>query len=284
MTQRSQPRAACGGFLEEMAAAARARAERARRERPFATRPPARAPALAFSASLAEARGRGHVALVAEIKRASPSQGVIREKLDAGEQAARYERAGADALSVLTEPGYFRGSLVDLRGAVAASRLPTLRKDFIIDEIQVWEAADAGAAAVLLVVGLLDKASLRRLYDECLTLGLDALVEIHDEGELERAVDLHPTCIGVNSRDLRTLQVDLGAVERLAPLAPEHALLIAESGISSADDAKRAVAAGADALLVGEALVRTEDEPSLTALIKELQQATRKALPMGGSS
>jgi indole-3-glycerol phosphate synthase len=209
------------------------------------------------------------LALIAEIKRRSPSKGEIAPDLDAVRQARAYEQAGADAISVLTEPSRFGGSLEDLRAVAAAVDLPVLRKDFLVDPCQIWEAAEAGAAAVLLIVAALSDATLADLLEECRLCGLDALIEVHDEAEMERALATGATLIGVNNRDLRTLSVDLAVTELLARQAPPRVVLVSESGITDAADARRMALAGVRALLVGETLVRAgaEDLPgSIRAL------------------
>ncbi len=212
------------------------------------------------------------LALIAEVKRRSPSKGDIAHGLDAVAQARAYEAAGADAVSVLTEPSRFGGSLEDLRAVAAAVRLPVLRKDFIVDVYQVWEAAEAGAAALLLIVAALSDAELAALLDEVAACGMDALVEVHDEAELRRALAAGASLVGVNNRNLRTLTVDLAVTERLAPMAPPGVLLVAESGVGDAADARRVARAGARALLVGEALVRAGHE-QLPARVEALRDA-----------
>jgi len=209
--------------------------------------------------------------VIAEIKRASPIKGSLAPQLDAAEQARRYERAGADAISVLTEPNAFNGSLADLAAVVAAVGLPVLRKDFIVDEYQLLEARVAGAAAVLLIAAALPGARLAELHAACAELDLDALVEVHDEDDVARAGVLGCSLVGINNRDLRTLAVDIGTTERLAPAASTGALIVAESGIGDADQAARAAAAGAHAVLVGEALVRLDSEDALKDKIASLR-------------
>ncbi|MFA4966157.1 MAG: indole-3-glycerol-phosphate synthase, partial [Thermoleophilia bacterium] len=200
------------------------------------------------------------LAIIAEVKRRSPSKGDLAPGLDAVAQARAYEAAGADAISVLTEPESFGGSLGDLRSVAAAVRIPVLRKDFIIDPYQVWEAADAGAAAVLLIAAALPGHTLGLLLDECLDCGLDALVEVHDADDIERAYAVGAPLMGINNRDLRTLEVDLAVTERLSSLIGACVLLVSESGIGSPGEARRLRAAGAQAILVGEALVCTPHE------------------------
>lgn len=249
-------------FLAEMVAGARERVAAVRKTAPLA-RPAGEGdggrllPALAAPpARDGVARAPASLALIAEVKRRSPSKGAIAPDLDAVAQARAYEAAGADAVSVLTEPSRFGGSLEDLRAVTAAVALPVLRKDFIVEPYQIWEAADAGAAAVLLIVAALSDTTLGDLLEECRLCGLDALVEVHDEAEMERALASGARLVGVNNRDLRSLTVDLGATERLAHQVPAHVLLVSESGVADGADARRMALAGARALLVGETLVR----------------------------
>jgi len=252
------------GFLAAMVAAARARVA-ASRESTSLGRPPRPGPpgrlrgALLHAGDTGEAgggRGPRELALIAEVKRRSPSKGDIAPGLDAVAQARAYEAAGADAISVLTEPDRFGGSLDDLRAVAAAVALPVLRKDFIVDPYQVREAADAGAAAVLLIVAALSDDDLALLLEECAACGLDALVEVHDLADLSRARATGAVLVGVNNRDLSTLKVDLATTERLVPAIGPAAFPVSESGIAGPADASRVAAAGARGLLVGEALVR----------------------------
>ncbi|MEP0847404.1 MAG: indole-3-glycerol phosphate synthase TrpC [Phycisphaerae bacterium] len=208
-----------------------------------------------FAAAL---RGEGFAA-IGEIKRRSPSRGVLRTDLVAAELARTYERAGAAALSVLTDETFFGGSESDLRAARAAVRLPVLRKDFIIDSYQVYEARAMGADAVLLIVRILDHGALRDLHALTAELGLAALVEVHDERELERAAAVGARLIGVNNRDLDTLAVSLDTCLRLRPRIPAGCIAVAESGIARRADVERLERAGYDAMLVGESLVSSAD-------------------------
>jgi len=201
----------------------------------------------------------GSARLIGEIKRASPSKGIIADSFEPVVQARAYERGGASAISVLTEPRYFLGSLDHLRAVRATVDLPILRKDFILDPYQVYEARAAGADAVLLICALLDDAQLADLLALTHSLGMEALVEGHDGVEVRRAVAVGARIIGVNSRDLRTFEVHPDIVQRLRPLAPPDRIFVAESGIASATDAARARAFGADAILVGEVLMRAAD-------------------------
>lgn len=209
-------------------------------------------PARDFRGALERAVGLG---LIAEIKRATPSKGDIAADLDPAERARSYEAAGADCLSVLTERDFFKGSLDDLRAARAACRLPVLRKDFVTDEYQVWEARAHGADAVLLIVAALGRrtAELRAVAKEA---GLAALVEVHEESELADAGDAD--LVGVNNRNLQTLAMDLTTMLRVLPKA-SAAVKIAESGLKSCEDAFKARSAGARALLVGEEVVTKAD-------------------------
>jgi indole-3-glycerol phosphate synthase/phosphoribosylanthranilate isomerase len=209
----------------------------------------------------------GPARLIAEIKRASPSKGVIAEAFDPVAQARAYERGGAAAISVLTEPHYFQGSLEHLRAVRKAVALPVLRKDFIVDPYQVYEARAAGADALLLIVALLDDDTLRELLALTRALGMEALVEAHeahDAHEIRRAVAAGATVIGVNSRDLRTFAVNPDLVCQLRPLIPAYCIGVAESGIANAAKAASARAWGADAILVGETLMRADDPAALT--------------------
>ena len=211
-------------FLMEMIMSSSRRADAARKSTPLA-RPQVvgrhgrfRAALAAPSAAARKAGKPAPLAVIAEIKRRSPSKGDLAPGLDAVEQARAYEAAGAEAISVLTEPDRFGGSLDDLRAVAAAVDVPVLRKDFVIDPYQVWEAADAGAAAVLLIAAALPSGSLGALLDECHDCGLDALVEVHDADDLERAYAVGASMMGVNNRDLRTLEVDLAVSEYLGAL------------------------------------------------------------------
>jgi indole-3-glycerol phosphate synthase len=204
------------------------------------------------------------LSVISEIKRASPSAGFIREA-DPAEWGARYERLGACCLSVLTEPERFKGSLEDLDAARETTALPVLRKDFTVDEVQVLEAGTR-ADAVLLIAALFDSAALARYVSLAVEVGLTPLVEVHDEGEAELALESGAQVVGVNNRDLRDFTVDLGTFERLAPRLA-GATLVAESGVRTPEDARRLWDAGADAVLVGEAAMR---DPGLVAKLSGL--------------
>lgn len=209
------------------------------------------------------------LSVIAEIKRKSPSAGQIAAaELDAVEQARKYVNAEADCFSVLTDTDYFGGSLKDLWDVVDfleehQRTTPCLRKDFMIHPIQVVEAAEAGARAILIIVRALDDDDIKALYEAASIAGLDALFEIHEERELEKALKFDPKIIGVNNRDLKRFKTDLAVSELLIPQIPENIVTVSESGIFSPEDAERAGACGADAILVGEALMRAEDPEKL---------------------
>lgn len=232
-------RAACG--LDEL----RARA---------AAAPPARR----FAERLCAAAATGP-AVIAELKKASPSAGVIRPDFDPAAIAGRYEQAGAACLSVLTDESYFQGSDAFLQQARAACDLPVLRKDFTIDPWQVYEARVLGADCILLIVAALERARLQELEGLARELGLDVLVEVHDEQELEDALATRAVLVGVNNRDLHRFVTDLGVSERLRPLIPADRTMVAESGIHTAQDVMRLRRCGVEAFLVGEAFMRAED-------------------------
>ncbi len=205
--------------------------------------------------------------VIAEIKRASPSKGEIAGGIDASVVARDYLAAGASAISVLTDEPFFRGSLADLEAVARlahedATPRPVLRKDFLVDPYQVIEARAAGADAVLLIVALLRGSALREMLAAVDRFRMQALVEIHDDSELDEAVRAGSRVIGINNRDLKTFNVDLATTERLAPLVPGDRTVVAESGISTRDDARRLKAAGAHALLVGESLMLAGDRSS----------------------
>lgn len=208
--------------------------------------------------SLKRALLRSRPAIIAEIKRRSPTAGVLRAQVDPLGIAAEYRSAGAAAISVVTEGMYFGGQLECVARLRWAVDLPLLRKDFILDAYQILESRHAGADAVLLIAGLLPQDLLRELHAQALALGMDAIVEVHDEKELERALDLGATLIGVNNRDLPTFEVSLEVSLRLAPRLPAGTVAIAESGIRSGDDVRRLMDAGYRAFLVGEHLMRSE--------------------------
>ncbi len=220
-------------------------------------------------------RGDDALGLIAEVKKASPTAGVIVEDFDPVRIARAYESAGAHALSILTDEQYFQGSLktlVDIRAEVS---LPVLRKDFILNEVQIYEASVAGADAVLLIVAALNQEDLLHLLSVAEQCQLDVLVEVHDEEELERALDTPATLIGINNRNLRTFAVDLATTERLSEEVPDHITLISESGIKTNADARRVFKAGVNGLLVGETLMRAHDIHTTVAELLALDIAAQ---------
>ncbi len=251
-------------FLSDILARKRDEVEAARRALPEAelrARARDRVAPRAFEAALSFRGGPSRV--IAEVKRASPSAGAIRAGLDAVAQARAYAAAGAAAISVLTDGPGFGGSLADLAAVRDAVQVPLLRKDFVLDRYQLIEARAHGADAALLIVAALEEPALRRLVEACAELGLAALVEVHDEREVEAALRVGARLIGVNNRNLGTFAVDLAVSERLLPRLPADVRAVAESGVRTADDARRLRRAGAANLLVGEALVRAVDPGAL---------------------
>jgi len=224
-----------------------------------------------FTGAIARFRPEG-VALIAEVKRASPSAGIIRDDFDPRALAREYHSAGAACISVLTDQRFFKGSLDDLRNVRRSVPLPLLRKDFIIDERQILESIQCGADAILLIAAILGDAELGRLHSLAASAGLAVLVEVHDEHDLERALGCGARLIGINNRDLRTFKVDVAVTERLARAirsspANQDILLVSESGIKTRADVERVKRAGADAILVGETLMRA---PAIQQKVVEL--------------
>lgn len=218
--------------------------------------------------SLASAISVPGLSVIAEIKRRSPSAGYIDRDLDPVTMALRYEAGGADAISVLTEPHFFGGSLADLTAVREAVSVPVLRKDFTRTASQIWEARAAGADAVLLIVATLGESELRELVSVARAVGIDAIVEVHSTAEVAVAAAVGADIIGVNNRDLTTFVTDLTVAEDAASSLPDDVLTIGESGVSSVEGAERMSAAGYDAILVGEALVRSSDPAGLVAALK----------------
>jgi indole-3-glycerol phosphate synthase len=218
----------------------------------------------------------GRINVIAECKRRSPSRGVLRREYDPAVLARAYDEAGAAAISVLTEPTFFDGSLEHLSAVRAVSALPVLRKDFVVDEYQVWEARAFGADAVLLIVAALQPGHLEPLLASARDAGLDVLVEVHDRAELKEALDSGARLVGVNSRNLRTLEVDPDVCGRIIEEVPAGLVTVAESGLRSAKDIARLRRAGYSAFLIGEALVSSADpRAALRALLEEAAREGR---------
>jgi len=262
--------AAIAAYKREEVATRKAGADLSQMLRRAGAAPPPRG----FRSALERAAAPGRLALIAEIKKASPSRGVIRGDFDPAALARAYESGGATCLSVLTDGPSFQGADAHLTAARAAVALPYLRKDFLIDPWQVAESRLLGADAILVILAIVDDSLARELIAAAADLGMDALIEVHDEAQMARARALDGAMVGINNRDLRTFVTDLAVTERLAPLAPAKACLVTESGIFTAADAERLAGAGAAAMLVGESLMRQGD----------VAAATRALLTTGGST
>src|SRR4051794_22398074 len=226
-----------------------------------------------------EALVRPGLSLIAEFKRRSPSAGQLaREEIDLGAQVSAYERGGAAALSVLTDEPHFGGSLADLRAARAACGMPIIRKDFIVDAYQLYEAAVNGADAVLLIVAALSDGDLRSLYQEARSIDLDCLVEVHDAEELERALEAGAEVIGINNRNLEDMSVDIGTTFELMPDVPAGKTVVAESGISGRGELEELDRVGVDAVLIGGALMAAEDPEAKVRELAGSDESTREHL------
>lgn len=239
---------------EEVAAAKQAQPEPALRAQ--AARAPAVRP---FADAIRQRAQHAQAAVIAEVKKASPSKGLLRDPFEPASIARSYEAGGAACLSVLTDRDFFQGSPAYLQAAREACALPVLRKDFIVDSYQIWEARAMGADCILLIAACLDDAQMRDFEAQAMALGLSVLVEVHDEDELARALRLSTPLLGVNNRNLRSFEVDLGTSLRLHALCPAERVLVAESGIATAQDVARLREAGIHAFLVGEAFMRAPE-------------------------
>jgi indole-3-glycerol phosphate synthase len=254
-------------ILDKIVATKRAEIERAKAATPLAELQAAikdAPPVRNFFTPLAAGKP---IKLIAEVKKASPSAGIIRADFDAVAIAKTYEAHGASCISVLTDEQYFQGRLEYLEQIRAAVELPVLRKDFVLDEYQAFEARAAGADAVLLIAECLDDCNLRKLFNTICALGMTPLVELYEPENLERVFDAGATLIGINNRNLRTFDVDLEHTIRLRKLVPDECVLVGESGIRTREDVLRLEAAGVDAMLVGESLTR---EPDIGAAVDRL--------------
>lgn len=224
----------------------------------------AASPVRGFRASLMAARAAGRYGLIAEIKKASPSKGLIREDFNPEAHARDYETGGASCLSVLTDAPSFQGSVEALQAARGAGKLPVLRKDFMIDPLQIREARAMGADCILIIMAMVDDETARLLLAEARRWKMDALIEVHNEEEMERALELDADMIGINNRDLHTFHTDLAVTKRLAPQIPDDILVIAESGLSTPDDLKVLAVSGVTTFLIGESLMRQRDVAAAT--------------------
>lgn len=264
--------------MEQLIAGAREGVDARRRELPQADLE-ARLSARREDRPFNEALVRPGLSLIAEFKRRSPSAGALApESIDLAAQVAAYERGGAAALSVLTDERHFGGSLEDLRAARAACDLPIIRKDFIVDPYQLYEAAVNGADAVLLIVAALGDEDLRSLHQEARSIDLDCLVEVHDEDEMERALEAGAEVIGINNRNLDDMSIDIGTTYKLMPDVPAGKTVVAESGISGREELEELDRVGVDAVLIGGALMSASDPEAKVRELTGGEEGTREHL------
>ena len=262
--------------LQEICAAKRDHVAACKRRKPIGSVLDAArtaAPPRGFAARLRNARTEGRYGLIAEIKRASPSKGLIRKDFDPENLARQYEAGGASCLSVLTDPPYFQGADEHLSAARVAVDLPVLRKDFTLDPYQVAEARAIGADCILLIMAALEDDPAGELADGARKLGMDVLVEVHDEEELDRALAIDGGLIGINNRNLKTLKTDIATTRRLAPLVPRDRLVVGESGLSSPADLASMAAAGVTTFLIGEALMNQKNVKAATEALLRREAA-----------
>ena len=254
-------------ILEQLAGYARERTEKAKQKRPLST---LRQQAFSMpkgSFAFENAIKKPELSFICECKKASPSRGIIVSDFPYIQIAKEYENAGADCISVLTEPGWFLGKDAYLREIAEVVYIPCLRKDFTVDEYQIYEAKTLGAGVVLLICALLDTEMIRSYIEICDRLGLSALVEVHDENEMDSAIKAGARVIGVNNRNLKDFTVDISNSTRLRSLAPENALFVAESGIKTAKDIQVLKDAGVNGVLIGETLMRSPDKAAMLAAL-----------------